>query len=68
MATIEVKYRVFLMESESGWGQRVDETKYFDELTDAEEYVKDFNSRNTAKVTPSWYMYATAPEMIQVKD
>lgn len=68
MATIEVKYRVYLMESEAGWGQRVEETKYFDELDKAEKYVEDFNSHNNEPVAPSWYMYATKPEMVQVKD
>jgi vacuolar-type H+-ATPase subunit C/Vma6 len=67
MAMINVQYRVDLIESERGWGQRVDETKYFDELDEANAFVTQFNSKNDKDVAPDWYMYATQPEMVQVK-
>jgi hypothetical protein len=51
-------YRVDIIESERGWGQRVDETLYFDNEAEAREYCRQFNSRNTAAVAPDWYMRA----------
>lgn len=54
----ETPYRVNLIESERGWGQRLDEVLYFETSTLAEQYVAEFNSKNTATVVPDWYMYA----------
>ena len=50
--------KVVVIESEAGWGQRVDEVKEFDTMKEAEDFVTDFNKDNNAPVTPSWYMYA----------
>jgi len=50
--------KVVIIESEAGWGQRVDEVKEFDTMKEAEDYVTEFNKDNNAPVTPSWYMYA----------
>ena len=53
--------KVIIMESEIGWGQRVDEVKTFTGETasqDAEDYVTKFNSKNDKDVVPDWYMYA----------
>jgi hypothetical protein len=60
MARIEkpTAYRVDIIESERGWGQRVDETLYFDNEAEAQEYCRNFNSKNTAAVAPDWYMRA----------
>lgn len=58
----KVFYRVDIIESERGWGQRTDESIYFVEKVDAEKYVKDYNGRhNTASSVPDWYMAATSP-------
>ena len=52
-------HKVFIIESEAGWGQRVDEIMEFDTKEEAEKYVKDYNGRyNTADSAPSWYMRA----------
>lgn len=51
-------YKVAIIESEAGWGQRIDEVKKFKTKKAAEKFVADFNSENTEKVTPSWYMRA----------
>lgn len=69
-----MKFRVDIIESEQGWGQRVDEKKYFDSkdykgnadkaLAAAKKFVKEFNSHNDLPETPSWYMYATEPQMV----
>lgn len=54
-------YRVDDIESERGWGQKVDETHYFRTEQEAKDYVKKFNARNTADVVPDWYMRADGP-------
>jgi hypothetical protein len=60
MARIEkpTAYRVDIIESERGWGSKVDETLYFDNEAEALEYCRNFNARNTAAVAPDWYMRA----------
>jgi hypothetical protein len=42
-------YRVELMEYEAGWGSRIDERKYFDNIDEAVSYIEQFNSTNTEK-------------------
>lgn len=56
-----MRFRVDIIESERGWGQKIDETKYFDDATEAYKFVEDFNSKNNLPYVPDWYMYATAP-------
>ena len=52
--------KVYIIESERGWGQKVDETLEFDTKELAEKYVSDYNGKyNTEDSAPSWYMYAT---------
>ena len=51
-------YKVIVIEYERGWGSKVDDTLYFDNETEAREYVKNFNSKNTVKEVPDWYMIA----------
>lgn len=52
------KVRVAIIESERGWGQRVDEVREFDTLKEAEDFIKDFNKDNNQATVPDWYMYA----------
>lgn len=57
-------WRVTIIESERGWGQRVDEIKIFDgpnAKEDADKFVNEFNAKNTSKTVPDWYMYAEIP-------
>lgn len=49
---------VFIIESERGWGQRVDETIYFDTTREADEFIRDYNKDNNLPQVPDWYMYA----------
>ena len=56
--TRPVGYRVDLIEYERGWGSKIDETLYFDNEAEAREYVREFNSKNTATEVPDWYMIA----------
>jgi len=51
-------FKVVIIEFERGWGQRVDEVKYFDNETEAKNYCDKFNSRNTLGRAPDWYMIA----------
>ena len=50
--------KVEIIESERGWGQRVDEEKEFATLQEAEEFCTKFNAVNDSPTVPDWYMYA----------
>jgi hypothetical protein len=61
MARIEapVAFRVEIIESERGWGSKVDEVIYFDDAGEARQYCEDYNKKyNNEPVTPDWYMVA----------
>jgi hypothetical protein len=58
MAIKEVIYTAVLIESERGWGQRVDETKEFKSEKKRDDFIKEFNASNNKSTTPDWYMYA----------
>jgi hypothetical protein len=53
-------WRVNIIESELGWGNKIDETKYFDSEESARTFVKHYNTlHNPPKaVAPDWYMIA----------
>ena len=54
-----MKYRVDIIESERGWGSKIDETKLFDSESEAKAFVKEYNEKyNTEQVAPDWYMKA----------
>lgn len=58
-AQLRVRFPVQIIESEAGWGQKVDETLYFDKEKDAKTYAETYNREfNNEPTTPSWYMYA----------
>lgn len=53
------QWKVNIIESERGWGSKVDETKYFDSEESARKFVKDYNDKhNPPGPTPDWYMIA----------
>ena len=56
------KVKVVIIESERGWGQRIDEVKEFDTREQAEDFVEEFNADNTEDTVPDWYMYARISE------
>lgn len=58
-------WKVVIIESERGWGQKVDEVKYFDNEEEANQFVRKFNSQNTAGHAPDWYMYAESPQRVK---
>ena len=51
-------YKATIMEYERGWGSRVDEVREFDTEQKRDDFIKEFNSHNTEKVVPDWYMVA----------
>lgn len=56
------KFEAVILESELGWGARVDEVKEFDTKEERDTFVKDYNEKwnpPTDKV-PDWYMVARA--------
>lgn len=52
------KIKVEIIESERGWGQRIDETIEFDTLPEARLFIKEYNAKNNEVEVPDWYMYA----------
>jgi len=58
------EYQVDIIESERGWGSKVDEKKFFTSLKRAENFVAKYNGRNNEPVVPAWYMYAAAPRKV----
>jgi hypothetical protein len=52
------KIKVEIIESERGWGAKVDEVKEFDTLKEAEAFIKEYNAQNHEPEVPDWYMYA----------
>ncbi len=60
MPEIKLKdaYKVEIIESERGWGQKVDEVKYFDNEKEAKAFCERYNRENTSDVVPDWYMVA----------
>ena len=57
-------WKIFLIESERGWGQRVDDVLKFDTREEAVKYKDEFNSKNNLDYVPDWYMYADGPHPV----
>jgi hypothetical protein len=56
-------FKVFIIESERGWGTRVDETKEFPTREEAYQFCKEYNNKyNPPGGSPDWYMYARMEE------
>lgn len=55
-------YKVVVIESERGWGQKVIDTKFFTGATaekEAEAYALDINKDNVSETVPDYYIKAT---------
>lgn len=52
---------VDIVEYERGWGSRIDETRKFNTLEQANQFVKEFNVVNDKETVPDWYMIADEP-------
>lgn len=52
-------YEVNIIESERGWGSKVDEVIYFENEEYARKFVHAYNAKhNSSSVVPDWYMAA----------
>ena len=51
-------YRVVIIESERGWGSKVDEVKYFSDAPSAVEFCQNYNKDIMSGEVPDWYMIA----------
>lgn len=58
-------HKVFIIESELGWGQKVDEVLEFPTKEEAEKFCKIYNDKyNPPGPAPNWYMYARLEDEI----
>ena len=57
-------YRVDIVEHDRFLGSKLDESLYFDNEEEARSYVQTFNSKNTARTAPEWYMVAEYRGMV----
>jgi len=61
--------RIAVVESEAGWGRKIDDWMVCLTVEDAMLYEKEFNSKNTADSAPDWYMQVEGdPEPIDLTD
>jgi len=52
-------YLVDIIESERGWGSKIDDSLYFDNEEEARQYAKEYNEKyNPPGPVPDWYMVA----------
>lgn len=51
-------FKVFIIESERGWGSKVDEVRQFDTEQEALWFIKEYNSKNILDSVPDIYWYA----------
>lgn len=56
-----MQYRVDIIKTEIGWGSKIDETVYFDQLDEAEKFVSRFNSVNRYYNSSGFRMFAEKP-------
>lgn len=61
----ERKFKVTVIESERGWGQKVDEVRTFDTYDEAAEFRDRINGKNTSPTAPEIYWQAGDP--VEVK-
>ena len=61
--------KIPVVESESGWGRKIDDYMVCLSVEDAKKFEKEFNSRNTTSSAPNWYMQVEGdPEPIDLDD
>ena len=62
--------RVDIIESEAGWGSKVDDVEYFTSIEKAKDYIEKYNAKYNppqAQV-PGWYMYASLGSIVQLTE
>jgi len=57
---LENEMKVLIIESERGWGQKIDEVKEFATREEAEKFCREYNDKHNPPMNraPDWYMYA----------
>ena len=60
-------FRVDIIESERGWGQKKDGEYFFETIEEADKFVAKYNSQNTEKEVPDYYTYAMEPVIDRTK-
>ena len=63
-----IYYRIFIVESERGWGQEY-WTEDFTTYDAAKKRIVEITSRNTSATAPDWYMQAEDRiEVVEIED
>ena len=61
--------KIALIESEAGWGKKIDDWMVCLSIEDAKSFEKEFNAENKASSTPDWYMQVEGePKPIELTD
>lgn len=55
---METAIKVVVWEFEREWGSKIDDYMVCSTMSDAEDFRKDFNSKNDLPSVPDWYMVA----------
>jgi len=59
-------WRIDIVESERGWGSKVDDSIYFTDRDEAIAWAADYNKKyNPAGPVPDWYMVAEQPVQVR---
>ena len=67
MSNLAVKIAV--IESEAGWGRKIDDWMVCLSIEDSKEFKNEFNAMNFEYTTPDWYMQVEGePEPIDLND
>lgn len=61
-------YKVVVIESERGWGQKVDDVRYFREKEAADDFVKRHNAENNLPYVPDIYWRAETPHEVTIDE
>jgi hypothetical protein len=63
-----IYYRIFIVESERGWGQESWSEDY-NTFAAAKKRIAEINSKNTSRTAPDWYMQAEdRVEVVEIED
>ena len=61
--------KIAVIESERGWGSKIDDYMVCLDVDDAKAFAQEFNSYNISETTPDWYMVVESePTVIELND
>lgn len=58
MMNKNLAFKISVIESEKNWGRKIDDWMVCLTPDDAQNFKHEFNSKNTSKDVPDWYMQA----------